>query len=41
MAATVLERATFTAQELEGMVKSNLGAFLPDSCRSRSWHSLA
>lgn len=31
MAATVLRRATFTAQELEGMVKSNLGAFLPDT----------
>jgi hypothetical protein len=31
MAAAVLKHASFTAQELEGMVKSNLGAFLPDS----------
>jgi hypothetical protein len=31
MAAAVLRRATFTAQELESMVKSNLGAFLPDT----------
>ncbi len=31
MAAAALKRASFTAQELEGMVKSNLGAFLPDS----------
>lgn len=30
-AAAVLKRASFTAQELEGMVKSNLGALLPDT----------
>jgi hypothetical protein len=31
MAATVIKRASFTAQELEGMVKSSLGSFLGDS----------
>jgi hypothetical protein len=31
MAAAVLKRASFTAQELEGMVKSSLGALLPDT----------
>jgi hypothetical protein len=30
MAATVLKRASFTAQELEGMVKSSLGSMLPE-----------
>ena len=30
LALTAMRRATFTAQELEGMVRSNLGAFLPD-----------
>jgi hypothetical protein len=29
--AVVLKRASFTAQELERMIKSNLGAFLPDT----------
>lgn len=28
---TVIKRARFTGQELESMVKSNLGAFLPDT----------
>jgi hypothetical protein len=31
LALTAVRRATFTAQELEGMVRSNLGAFLPDT----------
>jgi hypothetical protein len=31
MAVTVLKRSSFTAQELEGLVKSNLGALLHDS----------
>lgn len=31
LAAAVLRRASYTAQELEGLVKSNLGAFLPDT----------
>ena len=31
LALTVLRRASFTAQELEAMVKSNLGSFLPDT----------
>ena len=31
MVLAAVQRATFTAQELEGMVKSSVGAFLPDS----------
>jgi hypothetical protein len=31
LALAAMRRASFTAQELEGMVKSNLGAFLPDT----------